>query len=141
MSKLLGIILVITLSVVVGCNSNLETESVEKDIETDIKEKLNENIGVMPHDFQPYNADFSWTESAWKNIQEKMDALLLNLELQGEIEPYTPKKYVAASYENMVIYIAESNKPEEQIYLEYNNKYYLFNSNKTDARSVLDIVK
>lgn len=133
--------LIITLSVVAGCNSSIVTESVEKDVAKDINQKLNENIGVMPVDFQPYNADISWTESAWQDIREKMDNVLLNLELKGEIEPYTPKKYVSTTYENMVLYIANTNSPEEQVYLEYDNKFYLLESNQTDVRAVLSVVK
>lgn len=133
--------LIITSLVFLGCNQNIETITIDKDIEIKINYKLKQNIGVEPLDFQPYNSDINWTEEAWEKIKLNIDTLLPTLKLQGEIISYTPKQFVTITYENININIEQHRKANERIIVEIDNKHYLFHGHEQEVNNVLNLIK
>lgn len=134
------ILIILFISIVTGCTNSIETTGVEDNIAADLNNKLKQNIGIQPLDFQPWNSDIEWVENHWKEIQHKMDDLLLSLELKGEIEPYIPKKYVTVRYENIIITIEDTKRPEEKIIVEKDNKSYLYYGENQKVIAVLGLL-
>lgn len=79
----------------VNCNLNLEDPKVIENIETDIKNKLNENIEKATKLIQEtYNSDvlgygnkiYKKNPKKWKNIKDNWDTIFKDLEINTEIK-------------------------------------------------------
>ena len=79
----------------VNCNLNLEDPKVIENIETDIKNRLNENIEKATKLIQEtYNSDvlgygnkiYKKNPKKWKNIKDNWDTIFKDLEINTEIK-------------------------------------------------------
>ena len=79
----------------VNCNLNLEDPKVIENIETDIKNKLNENIEKATKLIQEtYNSDvlgygnkiYKKNPKKWKNIKDNWDTIFKDLKINTEIK-------------------------------------------------------
>lgn len=134
------VLLLLMLPLLFGCTETIELKNVDTDVENSLINKISQTIGEEPIDFQPYNADISWTPDAVYQFQSKMNSLLPTLNLLGEIENIEPKKYIFVQYDDIALYILLEKKTGDNIILKAENKYYLYNGGEKEVREIVDLV-
>lgn len=122
--------------VMAGCTGS-GIEKISKDEKQMLEQRIEENIGKKPREFQSIGiAD--WAPEGWAMIQEMSDDVLESLEPYGIGIAHSPV-YTKIQYEKMNVYVQMGiEDPEDLVLLEIGEQLYVAKGDKKAVQRLID---
>ena len=119
-----------------GCTGS-GIEAVSKDEKAMLEQRIEENIGKKPKEFQSVGIA-EWTPEGWALIQEMSDDVLESLEPYGIGVAHSPV-YTKIEYENMNVLVQTGiDDPEDLVLIEIGKQLYVATGNKKAVKRLND---
>lgn len=122
--------------VMAGCAGS-GIEAVSKDEKAMLEERIEENIGRKPKEFQSLGIA-EWTSEGWALIQEMSDDVLESLEPYGIGIAHSPV-YTKIEYEKMNVFVQMGiDDPEDLVLIEIGEQLYVAKGNKKAVKRLIE---
>ena len=127
--KILSGILIVLIILVTGCSDDPKVQGAVVISVTD-KGKL--------FDFRPQDAIVDWVDGGLNVIEYRMNELTSTMKYRGNIS-FPNKYFIEANYQYISIFVfVNDDKPEGNIIVKKNDRYYRFVGDKEKVKNVID---